>query len=98
MSRKVPEKGKPDFSNLGKDRLSAYRDMISNMIGAYSHDRDKSAVLKTVWKELNDEVQFRTSAVVSAPSSDSKRSAGAPSVLPRRKTRFRTSSQLDLTK
>lgn len=98
MSRKVPEKGKPDFSNLGKDRLSDYRDMISNMIGAYSHDREKADLLRTVWKELNEEAMARMSVGSPAARVSDKPVKSASRIVSRRRSNFRTSRALDLTK
>lgn len=98
MSRKVPEKGKPDFSNLGKDRLSEYRNMISDMIGAYSHDREKADVLKTVWKELNEEAMSRMSVGSPAARVSDRPAKTASRIVSRRRSSFRTSRALDLTK
>lgn len=84
---RVPEKGKPDFSLLGDKKLTEYRTMVNDMIGACSHDTETVAVLKTLWKSLNDEIIERIPAEV--PDKP---------VISARKTRFRTSSLRRLTK
>lgn len=84
---RVPEKGKPDFSVLGDKKLNEYRTMVNDMIGACSHDAETVAVLKTLWKALNDEITDRISAEV--PDKP---------MMTVRKIRFRTSSMRRLTK
>lgn len=84
---RVPEKGKPDFSVLGDKKLTDYRTMVNDMIGACSNDAETVAVLKTLWKALNDEIIDRISAEV--PDKP---------VMTVRKIRFRTSSMRRLTK
>lgn len=84
---RVPEKGKPDFSVLGDKKLTDYRTMVNDMIGACSHDANAVAVLKTLWKALNDEIIDRIPAEVPEKP-----------VMSMRKSRFRTSSMRRLTK
>lgn len=59
MSR-VPEKGKPNFSNLGDNRLREYREVVNEMIGAFSDFPEEKKVLKQVWKKISDECLDRT--------------------------------------
>lgn len=84
---RVPEKGKPDFSVLGDKKLTEYRTMVNDMIGACSHDAETVSVLKTLWKALNDEIIDRMCKEVSDNPAISAR-----------KIRFRTSSLRRLTK
>lgn len=58
MSR-VPEKGKPNFANLSTDRVRQYRDIVNEMIGAFSDFPEEKEVLTTVWKYLSDECADR---------------------------------------
>lgn len=58
--RRVPEKGKPDFSNLDDKRVRKYRDVVNEMIGAFSEIPDVKKVLTEVWKELSNECAERT--------------------------------------
>lgn len=61
MSR-VPEKGKPNFSNLDDKRLREYREVVNEMIGAFSDFPEEKKVLKQVWKKISDECLDRTDA------------------------------------
>lgn len=54
--RRVPEKGRPDFSNLDDKRVREYRDVVNEMIGAFSEIPDVKEVLTEVWKELSKSV------------------------------------------
>lgn len=58
MSR-IPEKGKPDFSNLDTPRVRQYRDVVNEMIHAFSEFPEEKEVLTTVWKYLSDECADR---------------------------------------
>lgn len=59
MSR-VPEKGKPNFSNLDDKRLREYREVVNEMIGAFSDFPEEKKVLKQVWKKISDECLDRS--------------------------------------
>jgi len=62
--RRFPEKGKPDFSNLEDKRVREYRDVVNEMIGAFSELPDVKRVLTEIWKELSNECAER---IVSMP-------------------------------
>lgn len=62
MSR-VPEKGNPNFSNIGDNRLREYREVVNEMIGAFSDFPEEKKVLKQVWKKISDECLERTYAM-----------------------------------
>ena len=57
--RKIPEKGQPDFSNLDDSRVREYRDVVNEMIGAFSDFPEEKEVLTRVWKYLSDECADR---------------------------------------
>lgn len=57
---KVPEKGKPDFSNLSDNQVRQYRDMITDLIGNFSECPALTESLKKAWKYLSDECVDRT--------------------------------------
>lgn len=65
--RCVPEKGRPDFSNLDDKRVREYRDVVNEMIGAFSEFPDMKAVLTEVWKELSNECAERTASMPEIP-------------------------------
>lgn len=51
---RTPEKGKPDFSNLDDKRLLEYREVINDMIWAFSDFPEEKAILERVWKRLSE--------------------------------------------
>ena len=58
--RKTPEKGQPDFSNLDDKRVREYRDVVNEMLGAFSEFPEEKEVLMKVWKCLSNECVDRT--------------------------------------
>lgn len=58
--RKTPEKGQPDFSNLDDKRVREYRDVVNEMLGAFSEFPEEKEVLMRVWKCLSNECADRT--------------------------------------
>lgn len=57
--RKTPEKGLPNFSNLDDNRVREYRDVVNEMIGAFSEFPEEKEVLTRVWKYLSNECADR---------------------------------------
>ena len=62
MSRPVPEKGKPNFSNLDDKHLNDSKAVVENLIGAFGFDPDVASALTKAWKALCDECTVRTCA------------------------------------
>lgn len=60
MSRPVPEKGKPNFSNLDDKHLNDSKEVVENLIGAFDFDPDVVSALTKAWKALCDECVVRT--------------------------------------
>lgn len=49
-------KGEPDFHTISDERLKSFLDLTQQMIFAYNHHDDaKVEVLKSIWKDLNNE-------------------------------------------
>lgn len=64
--RKITEKGQPNFSNLNYDKLREYRDVVNEMIGAFSEFPEEKEVLTKVWKALSCECADRLCALPEA--------------------------------
>ena len=50
----LPEKGKPDFSNLDEKRLRAYKDMMTDLMGCYQDCPVVYNALEVAWRDLSD--------------------------------------------
>lgn len=60
--KKYAVKGEPDFHNVSDEKLKSFLDLTQQMIFAYTHyDDDKVKVLKSIWKDLNEEDSERQS-------------------------------------
>lgn len=59
MSRPVPEKDKPDFSNLDDEHIQGYRDMVTDLRGAFDFDPEVTKALTKAWKALSEECTNR---------------------------------------
>lgn len=56
MPKKIPLKGKPDFTNVSDARLNDYIDFVQQMIFTYKGvDEAKVSVLRDIWKEMTVE-------------------------------------------
>lgn len=55
----IPEKGKPDFTNLPTGKIKQYRDLMNDMIKAFSDFPDEKETLTMVWNCLSDECADR---------------------------------------
>lgn len=62
-TKKVPIKGKPDFTTIPDERLKGFVDLAQQMIFAYQGcDEEKTRVLKEIWKQMSDEYTDRLCA------------------------------------
>ena len=52
--KKVPLKGKPDFTKFSDERLEAYLDLVQGLIHAYAAFSEEREVLFRIWKALSD--------------------------------------------
>jgi hypothetical protein len=55
MKRPVPEKNKPDFSNLDDKHIADGVSLLEDLRKAFEHDKEVSSALSVAWKALTDE-------------------------------------------
>lgn len=54
--KRVPIKGEPDFTTISDERLKGFIDLTQQMVFAYKYcDKEKTRVMKEIWKHLSDE-------------------------------------------
>lgn len=73
--RRTPLKGEPDFTTINDQKLKEYKDVIQDMIFAYSYyDKEVVQVLKRVFKQvsdnLTDRLTYDTITALSVSTSD----------------------------
>lgn len=67
MPRKVPEKGKPDFSNLDDSRVRQYKDTVVDLMGNFQDVPEVYNALEIVWRALSDECTDRLCSMPDVP-------------------------------
>ena len=63
MSRKVPEKGKPNFYHLNNTQLNGSFDLIEQLLCSYKEFPEVCKTLKVVWEDLRAERLDRESFI-----------------------------------
>ena len=63
MSRKVPEKGKPNFYHLNNTQLNGSFDLIEQLLCSYKEFPEVCETLKVVWGDLRAERLDRESFI-----------------------------------
>lgn len=86
MSKRVPIKGVPDFTNVSDKRLKEHIDLIQQLIFSYKGVSDvKVKMLREMWKEMSDEYADR---LADSAIQEVSRQEESPKDIPVRRVKF----------